>query len=465
MNLSLFRCLAAFSLWPLAVVAQTNFTILETFTNVPDGAVPYCTLVSDTNGLFYGTTLVGGISNQGTVFVLNHNGSQYGGTGYHILISFLGTNGTEPFAGVILGSDGNLYGTTYAGGTSNFGTVFKLSRNGSGFAVLHSFVGGTDSKNPEASLIEGSDGALYGTTYFGNSATRGTIFKINKDSSGYSVLHTFAGYPTDGQQPIGRLLQGSDGALYGTTAFGGSDGAGTVFTISMGGSNYGTIYNFGASGDGAGPVAGLIEGSDHALYGTTQLGGGTNFDGSIFKINKDSSGYQILHGFSGSGTDGQMPDSELTEGADGALYGGTVNGGVNSGGIIYKLNKDGSGYTILRSFYTTGGDGESPKCALLQSSNGDFYGTTEYGGAAGAGCVFALSTSPLPPQISSLTASSTSNFLQFVATSLVQYDVQRSGNLSSWLTLATLTSQTNGQFNYSDLSPPLPCAFYRLKQH
>ena len=465
MKLTLFRYLAVFLVWPLAAIAQTNFTILKSFTGAPDGAVPYCSLVCDTNGMFYGTTLVGGISNQGTVFMLSHNGVGYTGAGYDILKNFFGTNGIEPFAGLVLGSDGNLYGTTYSGGTSNLGTVFKINRDDSGFAVLHSFIGGSDGENPEAGLIEGSDGALYGTTYFANSSNRGTVFKINKDGSGYSVLHIFTGYPGDGQQPTGRLLQGSDGALYGTTLFGGSYGAGTVFTLNKDGSGYGVLYNFGASGDGAGPIAGLIEGSDHALYGTTQLGGGTGYQGTVFKINKDGSGYQILHRFSTTGNDGQTPNGELMEGSDGALYGGTANGGVNGGGTIYKLNKDGSGYTILRSFFGTGGDGQSPKCALLQLSNGVFYGTTELGSANGAGCVFALSTSPLPPQIVSLSASGASNFLQFAGTSLVQYDVQRSTNLSSWSVLTTLTSQTNGQFNYLDLNPPQPSAFYRLQQH
>ena len=211
------RFLIVLSAWSMttffsSATAQTNFTILKSFMSAPDGAVPYGGLAADTNGMLYGTTVAGGlsqsgISNQGTIFAMNQDGS-----GYVTLKSFDGTNGGFPYAGLLLSTNGSFYGTTYGGGTSNFGTVFAINRDGSGFAVLHSFTGSTDGKNPEAGLIEGNDGALYGTTSFADSSTRGTIFKLNKNGSGYSVLHTFTGNP-DGQQPEDKLLQGSDGAL------------------------------------------------------------------------------------------------------------------------------------------------------------------------------------------------------------------------------------------------------------
>jgi uncharacterized repeat protein (TIGR03803 family) len=469
MNASFLNRLVVLSIWSMtaflsSATAQTNFTILKSFIGIPDGAVPFCTLVTDTNGVLYGTTIGGGlaqsgISNQGTLFAMNQDGS-----GYVTLKSFDGTNGGTPYAGLILSTSGSLYGTTYGGGVSNFGTVFKINRDGSDFAVLHSFTGGTDSKNPEAGLIEGSDGALYGTTDFGDSSTRGTIFKINKDGSGYAILHSFTGNP-DGQQPAGKLLQGSDGALYGTAWVGGSHNVGTIFTLNEDGSGYNTIYNFRTiTNDGRGPTVGVIEGSDHMLYGTTSIDGGIGYNGIVFQLNKNGSGYQILHRFSTSGGDGQNP-GELMEGADGALYGVTYNGGAGSVGTIYKLNKAGSGYMILRSFFETGGDGYFPKCALLQLSSGIFLGTAGFGGVGGSGCVFALSDTPLPPRILSLSVLSNSNLLQCAATSIVQYDVQRSTNLSSWSILTTLTSQTNGQLNYSDLNPPQPAAFYRLQLH
>lgn len=464
MNTNPLRCRFVLAVVATSVLlnsssGQTNFTILKSFKAVPDGNIPFCTLVVDTNGVLYGTTVGGGISNQGSIFALNQDGS-----GYVTLKSFAGTtNGVGPHAGLLLSTNGSLYGTTYGGGISNFGTVFGVNRDGSGFAVLHSFTGSSDGKNLEAGLIEGSDGALYGLTYFSESATRGTIFKVNKDGGGYSILHVFTGNP-DGQQPQGRLLKASDGALYGTTVFGSSLAGGTIFTLNEDGGGYHTIYNFRSiPGDGYGPVGGLIEGSDNVLYGTTYHGGGTGYDGTVFSVNKDGSNYQILHRFSTSGGDGQRANGELMEGADGALYGGT-DSSANLQGSIFKLNKDGGSYQLLRSFLSSGGDGHVPRCALLQVGSGALYGTTEFGGVGGAGCVFALSSTPLPPRILSLSVSSSSNVLQCAATSFVQYDIQRSTNLSAWSTLTTLTSPTNGQINYSDLAP-LPAAYYRLQQH
>ncbi len=451
------------ALWLLAMLvpsaaAQTNFALLKGFTGA-DGGVPICTLANGQDGALYGTTAGGGISNMGTVFRINKDG-----LGFRLLKSFVGVDGASPATGLVMSTNGSLFGTTYAGGISNFGTVFTLSKDGGGFAVLHSFTGSSDSRTPEGALIEGSDGALYGTTVFGDSATRGTIFKLNKDGSNYCVLHGFTGSP-DGQQPEARLSEGSDGALYGTTAFGGlvSQG-GTVFSLNKDGSGYGVLYSFGGtSGDGREPAAGLLEGSDGALYGTTYRGGSGKV-GTVFMMNKDGGGYSVLRSFLTTGGDGQNPDTELIEAADGALYGGTYRAGPNPTGTIFKLNKDGNGYAILRSFAATGGDWSTPN-ALLQASNGVFYGTTQYGGEFGGGCVFALSTSPLPPRIVSLSVSNSSNLIQFATTSAIQYDVQSSTNLSSWFVLATLTSPASGQLGYYDLSPPKPAAFYRLQEH
>ena len=389
----IISCVCSLAVLTNPASAQTNFTALKSFAG-PDGSVPAGSLVYGNDGAFYGTTAGGGISNAGTVFKLNQDGS-----GFVTLKSFVGSDGAAPYAGLVLSTNGCLFGTTYGGGLSNFGTVFKIARDGTGFSVLHSFTGAEDSKNPGAALIEGSDGALYGTTPFGNSATRGTIFKIQKDGNGYLVLHSFTGNP-DGQQPQCKLLEGSDGALYGTASFGGPTVRGTVFTLQKDGSGYSTIYNFQNSADGSGPGAGLVEGSNGALYGTTSYGGTDNC-GTIFKMNKDGSGHTVLRSFLATGGDGQRPNGELIEGADGALYGGTEAGGAGYG-TFYTLNKYTGGYSILRSFAGTGGDANSPRCALVQLNNDVLYGTTEFGGHSGGGCVFALSTVPLPPRVLSM---------------------------------------------------------------
>src|SRR6185437_1564099 len=432
-------------------IAQTNITILKSFIGTPDGGVCCGALTADTNLVLYGTTLIGGASNFGTVFRMNLDG-----TGYKILHSFDGTNdGSGPYVGVLLASDGNLYGTTIAGGSvSNAGTVFSLKTDRTGFATLHAFGGGTDGKNPEAALIEGSDGMLYGSTWYVNTNTSGTLFKIGKDGTGYSILHTFTG--ADGIQPVGRLLEGSDGALYGVAGDGGARSAGAIFRVNKDGTAFTNLYFFHSNpNDGVVPMGGLIEGSDHVLYGTC-FQGGTGFSGTVFKINEDGTSYQILYAFpEGTETGLERPIGELLEGQNGALYGAASDSSEPYGGGIYKINKDGSGYTTLRMF-ASGADASTPQCGLFQSTDGVLYGTTEFGGTSDAGCVFALSNSSLPPRLLSLSVYGSSNILQFAATSGLSYDVERSSDLSSWSVLGTIIPPTN----YTDLNPLPSGAFY-----
>jgi uncharacterized repeat protein (TIGR03803 family) len=234
--------------------------------------------------------------------------------------------------------------------------------------------------------------------------------------------------------------------------------------INNDGNGYNIIYNFGSiTGDGSGPSAGVMEGSNSVLYGTTYNGGGTGTNGTVFSLNKNGSGYQILHRFSTSNGDGQRPDGELLEGNGGALYGATDYSAVFNGSI-FMLNKDGGGYKLLRVF-SGAGDGSIPRCALMQSSNGILYGTTEFGGAGGAGCIFALSDSVLPSHALFISNSSNSNLVQFFTTSATQYDIQRSTNLFLWSTLTTVTSPASCLVNYTDQIPSQASAFYRLQQH
>ncbi len=456
---ALFIGLIAAAIQPAA--AQTNFTIIKSLGAHPDGAVSYSTLVHDSNWTLYGATDAGGTSNQGTVFTIKLDGS-----GYKTLHSFAGpTDGVGPYGGLLLASDGKLYGTTLAGGVSNAGTVFSLQTDGAAFTVLYTFTNGTDSGNPEGGVIEASDGMLYGTaSSILNNANHGTVFKINKSGSGFSVIHSFV--LADGVQPQGRLIQGSDGNLFGTAPSGGSQGAGSIFRLGTDGGGFTNLHSFLFSGDGTAPQGGVIEASDHSLYGTTYGGGGTTFNGTIYKINKDGNGYQTVFAFPTTTAGLQRPNSELTEGTNGALYGGTdFSSAPNSGaGGIFMVGKDGNGYVALRIFETNG-DGQVPKCALLQSTNGAFYGTTKSGGTATNGCIFALSSSPLPSRISSLITSASSNVVQFTGTAGIQYDVLRSTNLSSWSTLTTLTSPPSCQTNYSDPAPPKSGAFYQIHQH
>lgn len=260
-------------------------TGLHTFTGDRDGANPMASLIYANNGNFYGTTSIGGDSNLGSVFEINTNKT------LRTLYSFSGVNdGANPFAGLVLGSDGNFYGTTSSGGTSNLGVIFKINTNGT-LINLHSFTGGNGGAQPYAALLEGSDGDFYGTTFDGGASNAGVVFKFTTNG-GLTNLYSFTG--GKGAGPSAALVQGSDGDFYGTTEFGGIDfgygSFGTVFKISPGG-KLATLYSFGAVLDtnydlldGANPCAGLVMGAGGDFYGTTYYGGGANNLGTVFRL-------------------------------------------------------------------------------------------------------------------------------------------------------------------------------------
>ena len=376
-------CYAGFS--------QVTYTNLRSFrTNGIDGQIPYGGLMTGADGALYGTTYMGGSNGVGTVFKINPDGS-----GYTVLRSFStnGVDGHNPNAPLLAGSDGALYGTTYSGGSNGVGTVFKLTTNGAGFTLLRSFVtSGGDAWWPVSGLMAGSDGTLYGTSYAGGSNGVGTVFRLNSDGSGYAVLHHFLTNGVDGGIPYSALLAGSDGALYGTTSGGGSNKVGTVFKLGTNGVGYAVLHQFITNSvDGRILHSGLIEARDGYLYGTTWAGG-SNSAGTVFRLDKTGASYSVLRHFSTNTIDGMDP-YDLVQGADGALYGVTHSGGSNTVGTVFKLSTDGGGYAMLQSFSTAGNDGRYLRGALVQGNDGAFYGLTENGGTNNAGILFRL-TSP-----------------------------------------------------------------------
>jgi uncharacterized repeat protein (TIGR03803 family) len=363
-------------------------------------------LLEGRDGALYGTRIGLEDSIPATVFKLNEDGS-----GYTVLHRFAPTNSLAPqylrpaygaqthVVGLIQGSDGALYGITAQDWGSDTGVIFKLKTDGSGYLVLGSLTGvGNQGDRRPRNLVEGSDGVLYGTTARGGKNYSGTMFKLNKDGSGYSVLRNFlidSGNIYGGQSP--GVLAGRDGTLYGMTFGGGTNVLGTVFKLNQNGSGYQILRHFGGrEGDGDHP-AGLVEGSDGALYGTTSQGG-TNDAGTVFKLSKDGSGYTVLRRFTGDVGDGRFPAGHLVEGSDGALYGTTSEGGNRktnsesyvSFGTIFKLNKDGSDYSVLYSFDGAAKDGSGPQAGLLRASDEALYGTTSSGGRYDRGTVFKL---------------------------------------------------------------------------
>ena len=253
--------------------AQTyTFSVLHTFTGSPDGAVPDGGLVRDAQGNLYGTTVLGGAYNYGTVFKLDTTGKET------VLYSFTGTggDGANPYAGLVRDAQGNLYGTTNDGGASGgapfgWGTVFKVDTAGTE-TVLYSFTGPPDGAVTYAGLVRDAQGNLYGTTWSGGAYDAGTAFKV--DTAGTeTVLHSFSGTGGDGSEPFAGLVRDAQGNLYGTTVLGGDtacnppNGCGTVFKVDTSGSET-VLYAF-TGADGAGPEAGLVRDAQGNLYGAT----------------------------------------------------------------------------------------------------------------------------------------------------------------------------------------------------
>lgn len=336
-----------------------------------DGASVYSGLVLAGDGRLYGTTWGGGSRAGGTVFGINPNGS-----GYARLRSFgNGTDGSSIFAGLVQAVDGMLYGTTYYGGISNAGTVFRIGTDGSGYQILRHFTDTPDASHPRAGLIQGRDGWLYGTTLYGGITNQGTVFKISSDGNDYAVLHNFMGNFVDGALPYAGLLQGHDGALYGVTGQGGSTLLGTVFRLNTDGSSYQILHTF-ESGKGYWPRGALMQGSDGRLYGTTYSGGPTNGGGVVFRLGTNGLDYTVLHAFPG----GAQPWCQLVQASDGLIYGTTEGAGDDKGGTVFRLRPDGSDFAVLHNFpFASQTDGSGP-VAGLTVGDGALFGTTRSGG-------------------------------------------------------------------------------------
>ena len=379
--------LLLFSAATAIVASAQTLTTIYSFcsqTGCPDGAYPLGRLVQGTDGNFYGTTW-----GPATVFKLTSSGTR---TTLHAFTG--GTDGTEPYAGVIQGRDGNFYGvTTIAGGTpSGCGTAFKVSSSGT-FTPLHSFTGyPSDGCHPWLPLVQASDGNFYGMTPYGGTIGVGTVFKMTPSGS-ITILHNFAGGQSEGSYPFAQLIQGSDGNLWGETGSSGVHDDGTIFKITLGGTLT-TVHNF-AGTDGIGPAGGLVQGRDGNFYGTT-LNGGANNEGSVFKMTPSGTLTTLYSFCSQPGcADGSMPYAGLVQSSDGNFYGTTFWGGADGDGEVFGITSSGL-LTVLHSF--TKSDGRGPYAGLIQASNGNFYGVTKEGGANctgsdGCGTAFKLSVS------------------------------------------------------------------------
>jgi len=330
------------------------------------------------------------------------------------LVNFIGNNGANPHAGLVQGFDGNLYGTTYFGGVSNQGTVFRMTPAGT-LITLHSFCaqsGCGDGANPLGGLVQATNGNFYGTTAAGGLYNSGTVFKITP-SGALTTLYNFCskGSCWDGSKPSGVLIQATDGNFYGTTQYGGTGGGGgTVFRITPSGTltSLASFCLHGLCTDGSTPYGGLAQGTDGNFYGTTEYGGdyddnGFCFDygcGTVFKMTPTGT-LTKLYDFcsqnaqssdgpaNASCSDGALPTGALVLATDGNFYGITSYGeGV---GTVFKVTPGGT-LTTLYIFCQEFGcpDGYAPIGGLVRATDGNFYGTTASGGASNYGTVFEM---------------------------------------------------------------------------
>jgi uncharacterized repeat protein (TIGR03803 family) len=422
-------------LWPMAAVAlpAQTFTTLATFDGT-DGGSPHGDLIQATDGNFYGTTDAGGANSNnactgyefnacGTVFKVTPSGTLT--TLYSFCSQSNCADGYIPNGPLVQGADGNFYGTTLGGGAYDDdcvvgtcgGTVFKITPGGT-LTTLYSFSAGAGGHGPTGGLAQAANGDFYGTTGYGGSNSRscseeggcGTVFTITPNGT-LTTLHDFD--YTDGSNPLAGLIQGKDGNFYGTTIRGGTSsacfvGCGTVFKIIPSGTLT-TLVSFDGT-DGSEPSVALVQGINGDFYGTTDFGGTNGGYGTVFKITP-SGVLTTLHSFAGYPTDGSGPEGALVQGSDGNLYGTTFEGGAYSCGVydigcgtVFTITPRGT-LTILYSFDNKIPHGIEPIGALVQSTNGSFYGTTYYGGANGVcgtfdkvscGTIFSLSVGLKP---------------------------------------------------------------------
>lgn len=326
-----------------------------------DGRTPYGNLLHASDGKYYGMVSLGGNNDSGIIFKMESDGS-----GYQKLHDFNGTNGRYARDNLIEGADGYLYGTTVNGGNSNRGVIFKINKDGNDFTVLHHF-NGSNGKNAYGDLIQASNGKLYGMTRYGGNNDHGVIFRINTDGTGFTIVHHFN--DTNGKQTLGSLIQVGD-SLFGMTQFGGNNDHGVIFKIDLNSSNFTVLHHFNGT-DGSNPQGNLLLGLDDILYGMAKLGG-SNDDGVVFKINTNGSGYTLLYEF--DGIEGGEPTGSLIQTSNGDLFGSTTIGGEYSRGVIFSLKADGSGYENLYGFYIHG-----PRGSLVEGNDGDLFGLATYG--------------------------------------------------------------------------------------
>jgi len=393
----LIALLFVFSVASFASTSQVVYSLAGD----EDGEYPDTDLIIDSAGNIYGTSVLGGDFGTGTVFQLTPSGSGYVHT---VLYSFTGgADGGQPYKGVTLDAQGNLYGTAVVGGTGGIcagegcGVVYKLTKNGSTWtqSVIYNFTGKNDGYGPGSGVTFDKAGNLYGTTPTGGAKSMGVIYELSPSGSSWTfkVIHTFSGGSDGTGGSAGRLLLDSAGRLYGVCTVGGANGAGVAYklTLVQGTWKFQTLYAFKGTPDAGFPYGALSMDSSGNLYGTTYYSGANNL-GSVYQLALKGGVWteNLLYSFKG-GTDGASPISNVNVDPSGDLYGTTSEGGGRcSCGAIYRLTLPRGGQwteSVVYRFKNTP-DGGFVYNGMVPDSSGHYFGSTVHGGTAGEGAFY-----------------------------------------------------------------------------
>ncbi len=400
-------------------------------------------LIIGPDGSFYGTTYYGGATDSGTVFRITTNGA------FMLLASLGGSTGKNTYSPLCVGADGALYGATYGGGSDNAGAIFRITTGG----VLQPIVQMVSSQTGGSvygGMALGPDGALYGTAQYGGAGGgMGTIFRLTNIGTNYTLTPLVVFVGTNGANPQGTLFNNGDGFLYGTTFAGGTNGDGTIFRINTNGA-FNTVATFNMT-NGYQPIGGLVRGADGALYG----GGFGNFSNSrrIYRVTTNG---LLTSLFAFPGNYGSEQYGSLTAGPDGYLYDALYDGGPTGAGLLFRVNTN--GVAAILSILTTG-TGIHPFSTPIFGPDGNLYGTTYNYGPGGGGTVYRF----VFDHLTSIARSGSNALITATGTSGGNYAISATTNLATaaWTNLATVIA-TNSFVQFTDTNAgKFPQRFYR----